>query len=179
MSGFLIYPTATRQFLDFDMGERNTRYFDGEATENLMVEIESWLGVKYRHLGVNRAGVDCAYFCGNIYRNLGIITQLEKIYYAPDWYLHGSREILVENVQRHFEKFIAPGLTVRFEPCGSGHIPGDMILYRLYSDNVPYHHTAVVIAPGKIAHALERTGVHVSDLRQWRNKTQKIVRVYK
>ena len=63
---------------------------------------------------VKGAGVDCAMFPLEVYREAGLIGHIEIPYYPPDWMLHRSEEIFLRIVQRvllclAISSFIASG----------------------------------------------------------------------
>lgn len=111
----------------------------------------SWLGTPYHHMGrVKGAGVDCAMFPFEVYREAGLIGDIEVPYYPQDWMLHRSEEIYLGIVQG-----VASELR-SFEVAQ----PGDFVLYRF---GRCFAHGAIVIDWPTVIHAVNGKGVILSD----------------
>src|SRR5438309_8526646 len=99
----------------------------------------SWLGTPYHHMGrVKGAGVDCAMFPLEVYREAGLIKSIEIPYYPQQWMLHRSEEIYLGVVQRHAREIEQPA-------------PGDFVLYHF---GRCWSHGAIVLDWPLIIHAL-------------------------
>jgi len=140
----------------------------------------SWLGTPYHHLGrVKGAGVDCAKFPLEVYREAGLIGHIEIPYYPPDWMLHRSEEIFLRIVQQHATERPAvagrdletgpaatrtPGAaTAAFagDPVAAGSaLPGDFVIYRF---GRCFAHGAIVLEWPTVIHAVNGKGVILSD----------------
>jgi len=118
-------------------------YFeDTNKQKELKVILDEWLGTPFRHrCAVKGEGADCIHFVAAVLDELGILDfNLVKIPdYAPDWHLHNTREMLLENVKKH--------LNVEVVPIGNNK-NGDIILSHfgkaashssIYFDDHLYH----------------------------------------
>ena len=125
----------------------------------------SWIGTPYHHMGrIKGAGVDCAMFPLEVYREAGLIGDIEVPYYTQDWMLHRSKEIYLHIVQQNAtERPAVAGSdieTVAATTAAGSALPGDFVLYcfgRCWS------HGAIVIEWPLIIHAVVQHGVILSD----------------
>ena len=116
----------------------------------------SWIGTPYHHMGrVKGAGVDCAMFPLEVYREAGLIGEVEVPYYSADWMLHRSEEIYLGMVQRYAREIEAPAATA----AGSA-APGDFVIYKF---GRCFAHGAIVIDWPTVIHAINGKGVILSD----------------
>lgn len=68
-----------------------------ETKEAMKKELDSWLGVPFRHMGITRTGIDCMNFIARILMKVGVLSEnMIRYEYAEKWY-HGTRESLIEN----------------------------------------------------------------------------------
>jgi len=96
---------------------------------------------------VKGAGVDCAMFPLEVFREAGLIGEVEVPFYPPDWHLHRSEEIYVGIVQRVASEVEAPQ-------------PGDFVLYQF---GRTWSHGAIVLEWPLLIHAVVQHGVILSD----------------
>ena len=66
---------------------------------------------------VKGAGVDCAMFPLEVYREAILIGDIEVPYYPQDWMLHWSEEIFLGIVEQYATQILTPS-------------SGDLVLYR-------------------------------------------------
>lgn len=112
----------------------------------------SWIGTPYHHMGrVKGAGVDCAMFPLEVYREAGLIGEVEFPYYPHDWMLHRSEEIFLRIV----EKYACEEKTRH-----AASLPGDFVIYKF---GRCFAHGAIVIDWPLIVHAVVGRGVILSD----------------
>lgn len=87
--------------------KKETPYFESSIKRaNLHAELESWLGTPWRHrVAVKGVGADCIHFVAGVFHNLGIIDfgSINVPDYPPDWHLHNTRELLLEEMDKHFK----------------------------------------------------------------------------
>ena len=111
----------------------------------------SWLGTPYHHMGrVKGAGVDCAMFPLEVYRESGLIGEVAVPFYPPDWHLHRSDEIylgIVQELASELRGFETPQ-------------PGDLALYQF---GRTWSHGGIVLEWPLIIHAVLQHGVILSD----------------
>ena len=111
----------------------------------------SWLGTPYHHMGrVKGAGVDCAMFPLEVYREAGVIGDVEVAYYPQDWMLHRSEEIYLGIVKRQAAELRS------FEAAKAG----DFVMYHF---GRCWAHGAIVLEWPLIIHALTNKGVVLAD----------------
>lgn len=119
--------------------------------ERLCDIARSWIGTPYHHMGrVKGAGVDCAMFPLEVYREAGVIGDIEIPYYPADWMLHRSEEIYLGIVQRLASE-------LRSHEAAQ---PGDFVIYRF---GRCFAHGAIVLEWPTIIHALTGRGVVLAD----------------
>jgi cell wall-associated NlpC family hydrolase len=119
-----------------------------ETREAVCDIARSWIGTLYHHMGrVKGAGVDCAMFPLEVYREARIIGEVAVPFYPPDWHLHRSEEIYLGIVQRYATETEAPS-------------PGDFVLYHF---GRAWSHGAIVLEWPIIIHAVVQHGVILSD----------------
>jgi len=110
-----------------------------------------WPGTPYHHMGrMKGVGVDCAMFPLEVYREAGLIADIEIPFYPPDWHLHRSDEIYLKIVQQR-----ASELQSHETPQ-----PGDFVLYQF---GRTWSHGAIVLDWPLIIHAVVQHGVIFSD----------------
>lgn len=104
-----------------------------------------WLSTPWHHAAeIKGVGVDCAHLLIAVYGGLSLV-HVPEIEYAPDWFLHGSTDLLREWVARYCVTVERPER-------------GDIALYcygRFAS------HAAIVVAtdPLEVVHAFRDRGV--------------------
>jgi len=123
-----------------------------EQRERVCKIARSWLGTPYHHMGrVKGSGVDCAMFPLEVYREAGIVGDIEVPYYPQDWMLHRSDEVYLAIVLQHAVEVIHPQ-------------PGDLVLYHF---GRCWSHGGIVLdwhwPTFRIIHALTKKGVLFSD----------------
>ena len=90
-----------------------------------------------------------------VYREAGLIGEVEVPYYPADWMLHRSEEIYLGMVQRYAREIEAPAATA----AGSA-APGDFVIYKF---GRCFAHGAIVIDWPTVIHAINGKGVILSD----------------
>ena len=130
----------------------------------------SWLGTPYHHMGrVKGAGVDCAMFPLEVYREAGLIDDIEVPYYPLDWMLHRSEEIFLGIVQQYAtERPVVVGRDLETAAAETAPLatargsakPGDFVLYRF---GRCFAHGAIVLEWPIVIHAVNGNGVILSD----------------
>ena len=120
-------------------------------TPDVCTIARSWLGTAYHHMGrVKGAGVDCAMFPLEVYREAGLIGVVAIPFYPPDWHLHRAEEIylrIVQDLALELQSFETPQ-------------PGHFVLYRF---GRTWSHGAIVLEWPLIVHAVVQHGVVLSD----------------
>lgn len=141
------------------------------AREAVCFAARSWIGTPYHHMGrVKGAGVDCAMFPLEVYREAGLIGDIEIPYYPPDWMLHRSEEIYLHMVQKYATELTAPPAThtpasakaaAAGDPVAGGSVlSGDFVIYKF---GRCFAHGAIVLEWPNIVHAVTGKGVVLSD----------------
>lgn len=114
-----------------------------DARAAIVAEAKTWIGTPYHHQAhVKGAGVDCAWMPILVYKHCGYVpADFDPGNYAPDWYLHKTEEIYLQNVQRFSKRTTEPQ-------------PGDFALFKLGHCAC---HGAIIIEPDFVIHADRRT----------------------
>ena len=144
--------------------------------ESICQIARSWLGTPYHHMGrIKGTGVDCAMFPLEVYREAGLIGDIEIPFYPQDWMLHRSEEIYLRIVQQHAKELLCHSErseeslsspsdigTVGIPGCARNDkpLPGDFALYRF---GRCWSHGAIVLEWPLIIHAVVQHGVILSD----------------
>lgn len=74
------------------------RFFEGKE-EELYKELESWVGVPFRHRQGTRAGVDCIHLIGRVLEHFGY-GPFKFPDYALDWHLHKTSGLMMTQVRK-------------------------------------------------------------------------------
>lgn len=114
--------------------------------ERIVAVARSWLGTPFHDCArLKGVGTDCAGFVAEVYRESGAVPDVVVPAYAPQWFLHQSRELLSEHVLRYARPIDEAAAQA-----------GDLVLYRI---GHCYAHAAIVVAwPGEIVHAHKGSG---------------------
>lgn len=105
-------------------------YFsDPEKVATLKQIADGWLGVKYRHMGCTKGGVDCTKLMALIFVEMGLLEKVEDMYYSRDWMVHGDVEVVLQAFSHHLCQFLSGGLWYQFLKYRPGlpMFPGDVI----------------------------------------------------
>lgn len=108
---------------------------------------------------VKGAGVDCAMFPLEVYREAGLIGDVEVPYYSQDWMLHRSDEIFLGIVMEYARELTAAP-TAPLSTARSSAKSGDFVIYRF---GRCFAHGAIVIEWPTVIHAVNGKGVILSD----------------
>ena len=125
---------------------------NAELRERVVAEALSWLGTPYAHRQRLRgAGVDCAQLPLAVYAACGLITDAEVQPYAAQWHLHRGEELYLAHVEALGGREVAAPE------------PGDLVLWRY---GRTFSHGAILVAPGRVVHAVRGQGVVLADMDQ-------------
>lgn len=132
-------------------------------------------------MGDTKGGVDCTKLIGLILVEYGVLKRVEPVYYGRDWFVHGSAENVFMSFHRHLLLYLrrpVKYLQLKFDER-TQLMTGDCLLITTSKRGL-CNHTALVTAPGKILHAIERQGgVQEIDFTEyWRDKTRAVFRLY-
>lgn len=118
-----------------------------DSRETVCNIARSWIGTPYHHMGrIKGAGVDCAMFPLEVYREAGLIGEIDVPYYPADWMLHRSEEIYLGIVKRLASELRSHEAVQ----------PGDFAIYRF---GRCFAHGAIVLEWPTIIHALTGRGI--------------------
>lgn len=118
----------------------------------VVAEALSWVGTPYHHLAaVKGAGVDCAMLLVAVYQAVGMVAaNYDPRPYAPQWFLHHSRELYREHLASWAEPITDPG-------------PGDVAVYRF---GRTASHGAIIVDKDLMVHAYRPRGrVEITEMR--------------
>jgi NlpC/P60 family putative phage cell wall peptidase len=70
-------------------------FFESEESKAaLLIELESWMGVPWRHRSHTKGGCDCVGFVYGVYTALGVTSRVEIPAYQRDWHIHRKEELM-------------------------------------------------------------------------------------
>ena len=119
-----------------------------EQRDIVVKEALSWIGTPYRHHAmVKGTGVDCAMILIGIYKNCGLINEVNLPYYSPQWHLHRDEEKYLETISKYLKPTEDPK-------------PGDVALFKF---GRTVSHSAIIIDYPQVVHAYNRSGVILDD----------------
>ncbi|BAE50584.1 C40 family peptidase [Paramagnetospirillum magneticum] len=111
----------------------------------VVVEAEGWFGTPYHHnQRLKGAGVDCAQFPAAVYFNAGLISEVPKFEYSPQWHINQKEERYLAVVRLYADDIEGPPL------------PGDFVIYKVGHCHA---HGAIVVAWPRVIHAVRGRGV--------------------
>lgn len=109
-----------------------------EQRAEVVALARTWLGTPYHHQGdVLGAGVDCAMLLVRVYRDAGLIPEIDPRPYPHDWHLHRDAERYLGWVEQYAHQVEQPQ-------------PGDVVLWRF---GRTYSHGAIYLGEGRIIHS--------------------------
>jgi cell wall-associated NlpC family hydrolase len=98
----------------------------------------SWLGTPYHSGGsVKGVGIDCLTLLSEVYKEAGIIDNIEIPFYPNDWHLHKNNERYLEGLLQHAKEVQTPQ-------------KGDIIIWQF---GRCYSHGAIIVDYPLIIHA--------------------------
>lgn len=116
-----------------------------EQRATVVSTAKGWLRTPYHHLGMTRAGVDCATLILICAKAAGIVPADETLpFYSFQWNQNGSNESLVDFIKRFCPEFDGPPL------------PASLVVWQL---GRTYCHGAIVIDWPLCIHARVGAGV--------------------
>lgn len=137
--------------------------------EKMRKIFKSWLGTRYLHMGTHKGdkpgagGADCTKFLGLCLVEYGALSQLkEREYYSKDWYIHGTREVVLESFDFHIENFGVPGFHIGRQQIGNDteFFFGDIVGFATTASGLT-NHTAGYLNEGLMIHCLQKLGVSI------------------
>lgn len=112
----------------------------------------SWLQTPYHPCArLKGVGVDCAQFPAAIYHAAGMISEIPRFDYSPQWHLHQTEELYLQMVERHAVEIPGPPM------------PGDFVLFKVGNC---WAHGAIVTDHPTIIHAVSGRGVVLGNMEQ-------------
>jgi cell wall-associated NlpC family hydrolase len=156
-----------------------------ESDENwkkLLAIIKSWEGTPYRHLAmVKGRGADCTMFIGAIWKEFGIISEVEHEYYEKEWHIHTNEEKILNSFKDHWEKYRNQKYAfVDFKP-GEEMMRGDLLTFSTTSQKVTNHASIYMGETERgemMCHSINRRGVSYFPFRGfWKSKLVEFHRV--
>lgn len=116
--------------------------------EAVVAEARAWLGTPFHHHGqVKGAGVDCAQILIAVYRDAGLIPDIDVGHYPADWHLHRADERYLGWVRQYAQPTERP-------------LPGDVALFRF---GRCISHAGIVVEWPLVIHAYFGLGVVYAD----------------
>jgi cell wall-associated NlpC family hydrolase len=124
--------------------------FTPAQREQVVRAAKEWIGTPYHpHAKLKGGGVDCAMFPIAVYQECGLLpADYVPPYYSPQWHLHRSEELYLQEIDRFCVEIAGPPQ------------PGDFMVYRF---GRTFSHGAIVVAWPQIIHSYVDHGVILSD----------------
>ena len=120
---------------------------EAETRAAIVAEAQSWLSTPDHHTGrIKGVGVDCAMLPCEVYRACNLIPDLQPEY-SPQWMLHRDEELYLAWVRPHAREITRDQVK-----------PGDLAMWKF---GRTYSHSAIVIDPPTVIHAMQRAGAVV------------------
>jgi cell wall-associated NlpC family hydrolase len=121
----------------------------------------SWLGTPYKHITcVKGRGADCTLFIGACWVEGKILRTMEYYYYPKEWYIHATKDTIVESLYRHFEKHASSGFGIaQYKPEETELMRGDLLTFAIHSPRQITNHAAMYMGDEKVIHASPSKGV--------------------
>jgi len=117
-----------------------------ETGLRVVEEARKWIGTPFRHAAFKMGvGVDCANLLIQVFAGTGTIQAFRLPFYPPDWFLHSTRERILELL----EAYALPILDNEVRP-------GDVLTYQF---GKAVAHTAIYAGDGYMIHAMSGLGV--------------------
>lgn len=119
---------------------------EAEARAAIVAEARSWIGTPYHHhAAIKGVGTDCAMILNAVYSSVGLIPPVSIPEYSPQWFMHQSAELYMDQVLARAKETDAP-------------LPGDVALWKV---GRCFAHGAIVVDPGwpAIIHAYKPAGI--------------------
>lgn len=147
----------------------------------LMREIREWVGTPYFHMAKEKHnGADCGLFLAQAYKNAGMLTHVEDLYYSRTWMITGTQEMMLQGFTRHFENYLVDGFRYELIQVGKEFEfkQGDIICMTT-PGSVVCHHAGLYDERGYFFHCYQNIGVHLAQFGyKWRNRTRYVYRIY-
>ena len=119
-----------------------------EQRDIVVKEALSWIGTPYHHQAmVKGAGVDCAMILIGVFKNCGLMKDIELPEYSSQWHLHRNEEKYLDTIIKYLKPTTDPK-------------PGDVALFKF---GRTVSHSAIVIDYPQVVHAYNRSGVILDD----------------
>jgi len=120
---------------------------EAELRQLIVKEALEFIGTPYHHHGrIKGAGVDCAMLPAEVMHAAGVVPRLEPEY-SPQWMLHRDEEQYLAWVRPYAREITREEVQ-----------PGDLAIWKF---GRTYSHSAIVIDPPTVIHAMQRAGAVV------------------
>lgn len=129
--------------------------------------VNSWLGTPYKHYTrVKGRGTDCVLWLADSFFEMGILTKLEYDYYSRDWYMHTTKEVVLNNFKRHIKKYLKSNLCIKEINVKDNDLMfGDWVLYSYCQKTNLSNHVVLMYEDKKIVECIIRRGVIITDVK--------------
>ena len=145
-----------------------------EQCEKLERIAKSWLNTPYHHMWHTKGrGADCSLFIAEVYKEFGILDEVNVAdYYPTDWHINGNTHLLENTIEtaklRNGYRF----KKVKDLKCG------DLLIFTFISNRIP-HHSALYLNDNQIIQA-GKSGVALVDYDdRWKRHLVSMYRVVK
>ena len=151
-------------------------FFCAQRVKMLEKYCKDWDGVKYRHMGNNKFGIDCTKLIARILVAFNVLEKVEdNIYYSRDWFIHSKTETALDEIVRHFKLY--SNYLANVINYGESEVKAGDILF-LNKNNMPCNHTVFYLGNDRIFHAIDGIGCTFAYYdKYWKSKAKYILRI--
>ena len=120
-----------------------------EQRQKVVAIAKTWLKTPYHHMAkIKGVGVDCLTLLSEVYREAGLVGELEIPYYPKDFMQHSGAELYLDGLLKH-------AYEIDTKPQA-----GDIIIWKF---GRCFSHTAIVIDYPQVIHACAGSSVTIDD----------------
>ena len=154
-------------------------YFSDETNWQKMEKVLfSWIGTPYRHMQMAKGrGADCTLFLAAIWKEFGLLTNVEHEYYKRDWINTTKDQKVINGILKHYKEYAIDGITLKQYERDEELFRGDLLVFCLNEKGIA-NHAGVYLGDEKLIHATNLRGVSVYFMGQaWRSRITTFFRV--
>lgn len=113
-------------------------FFD-DKQEELRKELDSWVGVPFKHRQGTKSGVDCIHLVARVLESFGF-GPFKFNDYTRDWHLHKTSGLLMNEVKKQIPTVVEVSINeIKNGDLVVYHVGKDSAHGAIYFDNYVYH----------------------------------------
>ena len=120
-------------------------------------EALTWVGTPYKkNCWLKGRGADCAMMVQEVFINVGMIKERFSVSdLDTDWMVHGTRELLMEKIQKVVNESSAFKAAFIEPEAASPLLVGDILLFSLFKTRLA-HHVSIYVGNDMMVHCINR-----------------------